>query len=93
MTRRVRLLSALCLLCVLDAAPTARGQEPNAPQAVSAVQLKAYWSRIIFTGRGKPPKAVANGVELRKLIAADIQKIGYIEHELVDDSVRVVKVQ
>jgi len=60
---------------------------------ISAVQLKAHWSKIIFTGRGKPPKAVADGVQLRKLIAADAQSIGYIDRELVDDSVRVVKLQ
>jgi len=57
------------------------------------VQLKAHWSKIIFTGRGKPPKAVATGVELRKLIASNAQSIGYIDRELVDDSVRVVKLQ
>ena len=60
---------------------------------ISAVQLKAHWSKIIFTGRGKPPKAVATGVELRKLIASNAQSIGYIDRELVDDSVRVVKLQ
>src|SRR6185312_1188563 len=30
---------------------------------ISPVQLKTHWSKIIFTGRGKPPKAVANGIE------------------------------
>ena len=60
---------------------------------MSAVQLKAHWSKIIFTGRGKPPKAIADGVALRKLIASDVQSIGYIDRELVDDSVRVVKLQ
>jgi len=60
---------------------------------VSAVQLKAHWSKVIFTGRGKPPKVVADGVELRKLIASEVQSIGYIDRKLVDDSVRVVKVQ
>src|SRR5580704_2063383 len=29
----------------------------------SAAQMKAYWSKIIFTGRGQPPKAVANSSE------------------------------
>ena len=60
---------------------------------MSAVQLKAHWSKIIFTGRGKPPKAIADGIALRKLIASDVQSIGYIDRELVDDSVRVVKLQ
>ena len=70
-----------------------RDQFYSSVVGISAVQLKAHWSKIIFTGRGKPPKAVADGVQLRKLIAADAQSIGYIDRELVDDSVRVVKLQ
>lgn len=56
----------------------------------SAVQMKAHWSKIIFTGRGKPPKAVANGIEARTLIAANPQAIGYIERASVDGSVKVL---
>ena len=59
----------------------------------SAVQMKAHWSKIIFTGRGKPPKAVANGVEARTLIAANPQAIGYIERASVDGSVKVLPQQ
>lgn len=60
---------------------------------ISAVQLKAHWSKIIFTGRGKPPRAVSNEIEVRKAIATNPQFIGYIERSLVDDSVRVVRIQ
>jgi ABC-type phosphate transport system substrate-binding protein len=56
----------------------------------SAVQMKAHWSKIIFTGRGKPPKTVANGIEARTLIAANPQAIGYIERASVDGSVKVL---
>ena len=56
----------------------------------SAAQLKAHWSKIIFTGRGQPPKAVANGIEARTLIAANPQAIGYIERASVDNSVKVL---
>jgi ABC-type phosphate transport system substrate-binding protein len=56
----------------------------------SEAQLKAYWSKIIFTGRGQPPREVANGIEVKKFIAANPAAIGYIERSLVDDSVKVV---
>jgi ABC-type phosphate transport system substrate-binding protein len=56
----------------------------------SAVQMKGHWSKIIFTGRGKPPKAAASGLEARTLIAANPQAIGYIERASVDGSVKVL---
>jgi ABC-type phosphate transport system substrate-binding protein len=57
---------------------------------MSPAQVKAFWSRIIFTGRGQPPKAVATGVEAKRLLIADPNTIGYIDQSLVDSSVRVV---
>jgi len=56
----------------------------------SATQLKAYWSKIIFTGRGQPPPAVANSNEMKKRLIQNPAAIGYIESKLVDDTVRVV---
>jgi ABC-type phosphate transport system substrate-binding protein len=53
-------------------------------------QLKIYWSKIIFTGRGQPPKAVPTGGDMKKYIAANTDAIGYIDSKLVDDSVRVL---
>jgi ABC-type phosphate transport system substrate-binding protein len=56
----------------------------------SDAQLKAYWSKIIFTGRGQPPPAVANGIELKRRLAKNPAAIGYLDRHLVDDSLRVV---
>jgi ABC-type phosphate transport system substrate-binding protein len=56
----------------------------------SPAQVKAHWSKIIFTGRGQPPRQVANSEEARKLVAANPKAIGYIDASLVDDSVRVL---
>jgi len=53
-------------------------------------QIKAFWSKIIFTGRGQPPPEVSNGVEVKKFIAKNPDAIGYIEQKQVDDSVKVV---
>src|ERR1700730_3515281 len=56
----------------------------------SPSQLKAHWSKIIFTGRGQPPKTVADAAELKKMLAANLSAIGYIDETQVDPSVRVV---
>jgi ABC-type phosphate transport system substrate-binding protein len=60
---------------------------------MSPAQIKAHWSKIIFTGRGQPPKEVANGVEVKKLLLEDPRAIGYIERKLVDGSVKVLLAQ
>jgi ABC-type phosphate transport system substrate-binding protein len=56
----------------------------------SPAQLKAYWSKIIFTGRGQPPPVVSNDVEMKKRLALNTAAIGYIDAKLVDASVRVL---
>jgi ABC-type phosphate transport system substrate-binding protein len=56
----------------------------------SAAQMKAYWSKLIFTGRGQPPPTVSNSVEMKKWIAENPTAIGYIDRSLIDESVKVV---
>jgi ABC-type phosphate transport system substrate-binding protein len=56
----------------------------------SAAQIKAHWSKIIFTGRGQPPKEVPDGIEMKKEVVRNPKAIGYIERSLVDGSVRVL---
>ncbi|MBI5890963.1 MAG: phosphate ABC transporter substrate-binding protein [Nitrosomonadales bacterium] len=59
----------------------------------SPAQIKAHWSKIIFTGRGRPPREVTNSIEVKKLLAKDPNAIGYIEQSLVDSSVKVLLAQ
>jgi ABC-type phosphate transport system substrate-binding protein len=53
-------------------------------------QLKAYWSKRIFTGKGQPPKEVLDTIALKKMIADNPNLIGYIDKNAVDPSVKVV---
>lgn len=53
-------------------------------------QIKAHWSKVIFTGRGQPPPEVATDAEVKKRLAHDPNAIGYIEQSAVDASIRVV---
>jgi hypothetical protein len=60
--------------------------------AMSQAQLKAFWSKIIFTGRGQPPRDVATEAELKKLLLANPSAIGYMDQSMVDSSLKVVLV-
>ncbi|MDO8291184.1 MAG: hypothetical protein Q7T44_18380 [Parvibaculum sp.] len=56
----------------------------------TSAQVRAHWSRILFTGRGRPPRSVASNEDMLHAVAADTHAIGYIERRFVDDSVVVV---
>jgi ABC-type phosphate transport system substrate-binding protein len=56
----------------------------------SPAQMKAHWSKIIFTGRGQPPRQVASNAEAKKAIAENPNAIGYIDASQVDASVKVL---
>lgn len=56
----------------------------------SAAQVKAHWSKIIFTGRGRPPAEVANSEEARSKVREDPRAIAYVERDVVDSTVRIV---
>lgn len=56
----------------------------------SEAQLKAYWAKLVFTGKGSPPKEVATDADVKALIASNPNMIGYISSASVDDSVKVV---
>jgi ABC-type phosphate transport system substrate-binding protein len=59
----------------------------------SPAQIKAHWSKIIFTGRGQPPVEAANSAEVKKRIVENPDAIGYIEKSMVDGSVKVLHVK
>jgi ABC-type phosphate transport system substrate-binding protein len=56
----------------------------------SAAQLRAHWSKIIFTGRGQPPKVISTSAELIKLLGRNPNAIGYIDEYMVDGTVKIV---
>lgn len=56
----------------------------------SASQLKSYWSKLVFTGKGTPPKEFGSDAELIQLIGSNPNLIGYVDAAAVDASVKVV---
>lgn len=55
-----------------------------------AAQLNAYWSRLIFTGKGEPPKKMADNADVLALVAANPNIIGYVDASAVNSSVKVL---
>jgi len=55
-----------------------------------AAQVKALWSKLVFTGKGTPPKEYTGNAEVKKAVAADPKAIGYIDKSAVDDTVKVI---
>ena len=54
-----------------------------------SAQIKAIWSRILFTDRGVAPKQLPNSVAVKKAVAANPKAVGYIEKSAVDASIKV----
>jgi ABC-type phosphate transport system substrate-binding protein len=55
-----------------------------------ATQVKALWSKLIFTGKGVPPKELGSSTDVKKAVATDPNAIGYVEKASVDASVKMV---
>lgn len=53
-------------------------------------QVKALWSKLVFTGKATMPKEVADSAAVKKAVAADPKAIGYIEKSALDASVKAV---
>jgi ABC-type phosphate transport system substrate-binding protein len=56
----------------------------------NASQYKAYWSQLVFTGKGTPPKDGGDDAAVKALISANPNMIGYVDASAVDASVKVV---
>ena len=58
----------------------------------SASQVKAYWSKLMFSGKGKPPKEFSSDKDILAFVAGTPGAIGYVDESSVDASVKVIKV-
>lgn len=56
----------------------------------SAAQLKAYWSKQIFSGKGQPPKEAGDNAAVKGVVAGNPNAIGYIDKSAVDATVKVL---
>lgn len=54
----------------------------------NATQVKAYWAKQIFTGKGQPPKEVGDSAGVKALVAGNPNLIGYIDKAALDATVK-----
>lgn len=59
----------------------------------SPAQIKAHWAKRIFTGRGQPPRSVEDGAAMARAVAGNPNAIGYLDADLVDDRLRIVRIE
>lgn len=53
-------------------------------------QIRAHWSRMVFTGRALPPQEAADIAQLRQWLAARPNLIGYLPAAEADARVRIL---
>ena len=56
----------------------------------SGSQIKAYWSKLVFTGKGTPPKEISTDAEMLELVSQNPSVIGYVDKASVTDKVKVL---
>jgi ABC-type phosphate transport system substrate-binding protein len=56
----------------------------------SVAQVRATWARIMFTGKGTPPKELKSDADVKAFVAANPKAIGYVDASAVDGSVKAV---
>jgi ABC-type phosphate transport system substrate-binding protein len=53
-------------------------------------QVNAYWSKMIFTGKGTPPQQLTSSTEIVSAISVNPDAIGYMDASAVTSAVKVV---
>ena len=74
----------------VDNATPVRSQFYTQVAGKDEAQVKAIWSKLVFTGKATPPKEMASSADVVKAVAADPNAIGYVDKAAVDGSVKVV---
>jgi len=57
---------------------------------MSESQRKSHWSRLTFTGKGKPPRSLASDEEILDWVAGQPHGVGYIQGSKVNKRVKVL---
>ena len=56
-------------------------------------QMRAYWSRLLFTGKAYPPAEASSEAAMKRMVAANPAFIGYIDAAVLDPSVKPVRIR
>ncbi len=53
-------------------------------------QIKAYWAKLAFTGKGFPPEKLDDENAVVEWVASQANGLGYVDRSAVDDRVKVL---
>jgi len=56
----------------------------------SSTQIAAYWSKLVFTGKGIPPKELDNDAAVLAIVADNQNAIGYVDSASVSGAVKAI---
>lgn len=56
----------------------------------SLAEINAYWARLVFSGKTRPPQVVEGVENVLRLVAAQPGALAYLERTQVDGRVRIV---
>lgn len=85
-------ISGVGSLVLVDQADGAAVREGFYAKALGKTpsQVKAAWTRLVFSGKAQMPKELGSSADVKKFVAANPDAIGYIETNQVDPSVKVL---
>jgi len=53
-------------------------------------QVRARWSKLVFTGKGTAPRELPSAADVVKAVAADPHAIGYVDRSFVNITVKII---
>ncbi|MDU0353441.1 phosphate ABC transporter substrate-binding protein [Paraglaciecola aquimarina] len=56
----------------------------------SSSQVSAYWSKLVFTGKGIPPEELENDAAVIAFVASNENAVGYVNSSAVTSSVKAI---
>jgi ABC-type phosphate transport system substrate-binding protein len=68
----------------------ARGSFDTDTLGRSSTQIAAYWSKLVFTGKGIPPKELDSDAAVLAIVADNPNAIGYVDSASVSDAVKAI---
>lgn len=76
----------------LDLPEDSRARRAFYQEAVgkTPAQMKSYWARMIFTGRGAPPRTVSGNRAMQVMLENNPELIGYLPADQVSSGLKVL---
>ncbi len=75
---------------LLAATPPLRDEFYGKVLGKEVSQVKAIWSRLIFSGKGVAPKELGSAADIKAALAGNPNALAYLDKADVDASVKVV---